>query len=161
MERALHHQVAAAGLEDRVRMPGRVPHAEVGSYYDLIDVLVFPRRRMRLTELVTPLKPVEAMSEGRLVIASDVGGHKELVSDGVTGFLFAADDPVALAARVLDAVELPVEVRARMQHAGRQFVAAERVWAKAAARYAPIYRQLVSARPRACLNLPTEAAGAG
>ena len=52
---------------------------------------------MRLTELVTPLKPVEAMAEGRLVIASDVGGHRELIDDETTGFLFPADDVGALA----------------------------------------------------------------
>jgi len=63
---------------------GRVPHREVSRYYSLIDLLVFPRKSMRLTETVTPLKPLEAMAQGRLVIASDVGGHRELIEHGVT-----------------------------------------------------------------------------
>jgi glycogen(starch) synthase len=57
-------------------------------YYNLIDVLVYPRHSMRLTELVTPLKPLEAMAQGRLLVASDVGGHRELIRDGETGILF-------------------------------------------------------------------------
>ncbi len=62
-----------------------------------IDVLAYPRHSMRLTELVTPLKPLEAMAQGRLLVASDVGGHRELIRDGETGFLFAAGDAGALA----------------------------------------------------------------
>ena len=68
-------------------------------YYELIDVLAYPRLPMRLTELVTPLKPLEAMAQGRMFVASDVGGHRELIRDGETGFLFRAGDAAALAAR--------------------------------------------------------------
>jgi glycogen(starch) synthase len=64
-----------------VHFTGRVPHAEVQRYYGLIDVLIYPRRSMRLTDLVTPLKPLEAMAQGKLVLASDVGGHRELITD--------------------------------------------------------------------------------
>lgn len=52
---------------------GRVPHGEVSRYYDQIDLLAYPRHSMRLTELVTPLKPLEAMAQGRIFVASDVG----------------------------------------------------------------------------------------
>ena len=81
------------GVADKVIFTGRVPHAEVQRYYDLVDVLAYPRHSMRLTELVTPLKPLEAMAQGRLLVASDVGGHKELIRHGETGFLFKAGDP--------------------------------------------------------------------
>ena len=90
---ALRKQVDDADLNEQVVFAGRVPHAEVGRYYDLVDVLVYPRVSMRLTELVTPLKPLEAMARGHLVMASDVGGHRELIEDGVTGHLFVPDDP--------------------------------------------------------------------
>ena len=79
---------AALGRRRRVVFTGRVPHADVQRYYDLIDVLAYPRRSMRLTELVTPLKPLEAMAQGRMFVASDVGGHRELIRDGETGFCF-------------------------------------------------------------------------
>ena len=98
MEAALKAQAdGVAGVADRIRFVGRVPHEEVERYYALIDMLAYPRKAMRLTELVTPLKPLEAMAQRKLVVASDVGGHRELIEDGVTGTLFPAGDPAALA----------------------------------------------------------------
>ncbi len=149
MAASLRELVTARGLGDFVRFTGRVPHEQVHRYYDLVDFLVFPRRRMRLTELVTPLKPVEAMAEGRLVIASDVGGHRELIEDGVTGFLFAADDVPALARRVSEAIAAE-PAHPRMREAGRRFVAAERVWPMSAAQYKAVYARLIAAAGR-CL----------
>ncbi|MGH7154184.1 MAG: TIGR04063 family PEP-CTERM/XrtA system glycosyltransferase [Acetobacteraceae bacterium] len=143
MDDQLRRQVAELGLSDAVHFAGRVPHAEVERYYDLVDLLVFPRRRLRLTELVTPLKPVEAMAEGRLVVASDVGGHRELIDDGRTGFLFPADDVVALAQRVQEVIEA-TDRHGPVREAGRRFVAEERVWPVSAAAYAPVYEGLLA-----------------
>jgi PEP-CTERM/exosortase A-associated glycosyltransferase len=100
-------RAAAAALPDpeAVIFTGRVPHGEVERYYSLVDVLAYPRKAQRLTDLVTPLKPLEAMAQRRLVAASSVGGHRELIADGETGTLFAPDDPAACAAalaRLLD-----------------------------------------------------------
>jgi PEP-CTERM/exosortase A-associated glycosyltransferase len=133
---------AELGVEDAVRFTGRVPHGAVQAYYDLVDLLVYPRRRMRLTELVTPLKPLEAMAERRLVVASDVGGHRELIRDGETGYLFAADEPAALAARVVEAAGDAARHPA-IREAGRRFVETERNWAASAAAYRPVYERLV------------------
>ena len=121
---------------------GRVPHAEVQRHYDLIDILVYPRKSMRLTELVTPLKPLEAMAQGRLVVASDVGGHRELIRDGETGTLFPAGDAAALG----DAVQRLLGRRDdwdRMRNNGRRFVENERTWANSVARYADVYRRVL------------------
>ena len=85
-EDALKQQVKVLGLQDKVIFTGRVPHNEVGKFYSLVDLLVYPRKNMRLTDLVTPLKPLEAMAQGKLVLASDVGGHKELITDNENGF---------------------------------------------------------------------------
>jgi glycogen(starch) synthase len=93
MEAALRAQAIASPVADHIHFIGRVPHDEVERYYGLVDILAYPRKAMRLTELVTPLKPLEAMAQGRLVAASDVGGHRELIEDGVTGTLFPPDDP--------------------------------------------------------------------
>jgi PEP-CTERM/exosortase A-associated glycosyltransferase len=128
-------------IEDKVVFTGRVPHDQVQKYYDLLDVLVYPRSSMRLTDLVTPLKPLEAMAQGRVLAASDVGGHLELIADGKTGVLFKADDPVALADKVgalLDAQQQWPHLRA----AGRQYVETERNWPVSVARYQPIYHRL-------------------
>jgi PEP-CTERM/exosortase A-associated glycosyltransferase len=127
-------------LEDKVRFAGRVPHDEVNRYYELIDVLVYPRLSMRLTELVTPLKPLEAMAQGRLLAASDVGGHRELIRDQETGVLFRAGDVDALAAKVL---ELLGDKRrwGELRAGARRFVETERNWTSSVGRYRqPYYR---------------------
>ncbi len=93
MEEELRAQAAASAVSGHIRFIGRVPHGEVDRYYSLTDVLAYPRKRMRLTDLVTPLKPLEAMAQRRLVAASDVGGHRELIRHGETGTLFRPATP--------------------------------------------------------------------
>jgi PEP-CTERM/exosortase A-associated glycosyltransferase len=140
-EPLLRERVAALGLSDRVVFTGRVPNADVQRYYDLIDVLVYARRSMRLTELVTPLKPLEAMAQGRMLVASDVGGHRELIRDGETGVLFKAGDVTALTAaiaRVLASRDAWPAMRKR----ARTFVEDERSWDRSVARYRDVYRRL-------------------
>jgi hypothetical protein len=145
-EEALRAQVAAAGLARHVVFTGRVPHADVKRYYDLIDLLVYPRRSMRLTELVTPLKPLEAMAQGRVLLASDVGGHRELIRDGETGFLFKAGDPHELAG-TLSRVLAERGAWPRVRKEARRFVEAERVWSRSVAGYVDVYSRLTN-RPR-------------
>jgi PEP-CTERM/exosortase A-associated glycosyltransferase len=137
-EANLKAQAAALGLSDKIVFVGRVPHAEVSRYYDLVDLLAYPRHPMRLTELVTPLKPLEAMAQGHLLIASDVGGHKELIEDGQTGVLFRAGDVEDLAAKAVATLNQP-EKAAAMRANGRRFVENERNWARSIANYKGIY----------------------
>ena len=142
-EAALKAQVQMQGLTDRVVFTGRVPHAEVNRYYDLIDVLAYPRHSMRLTELVTPLKPLEAMAQGHLFVASDVGGHKELIRHGETGWLFKADDRDALAAAVLDMLAHR-DRWPQLRDNGRRFVEEVRNWRNSVAHYEAPYQALLA-----------------
>lgn len=139
---ALRQQVMRLDLAERVIFTGRVPHAEVNRYYDLVDVLVYARHRMRLTDLVTPLKPLEAMAQGRLMVASDVGGHRELIRDGRTGVLFRAGDVDDLAGKIIGLLHNEQGWDA-MKQAGRHFVETERNWAASVARYRGVYGSLV------------------
>lgn len=132
------------GIADKVVFTGRVPHDQVQMYYDLLDVLVYPRLSMRLTDLVTPLKPLEAMAQGRVLAASDVGGHLELIVDGKTGVLFKADDPQALADKVGALADAQADWPA-LRAAGRQFVESERNWKASVGRYKSIYGRLTGA----------------
>ena len=143
MEAALRAQAAASNAADAIHFIGRVPHHEVERYYGLVDLLVYPRKAMRLTDLVTPLKPLEAMAQRRLVAASDVGGHRELIRDGDTGTLFPPDDPAALASRVAALLGDRSGWEA-MRDRGRAFVEAERNWASNVARYQPLYQRLIA-----------------
>jgi PEP-CTERM/exosortase A-associated glycosyltransferase len=149
-EAALRAQALASPAADAIRFVGRVPHTEVERYYALADIMAYPRKRSRLTDLVTPLKPLEAMAQGKLVAASDVGGHRELMSDGVTGTLFAPDDPAACA----DALARLLDDRSGWQarrEAARAHVRARHDWAVNARRYQDVYQDLLApGRERGC-----------
>ena len=145
MEAALRARAATSSAAARIHFIGRVPHSEVERYYSLVDVLAYPRKKMRLTDLVTPLKPLEAMAQGKLVAASDVGGHRELIDDGVTGTLFAADDPVAIAT-ALSRLLADRSGWDQRRATAREFVERDRNWSSNISRYEPVYRKLVAGR---------------
>lgn len=147
-EARLRDQATSLGVGDRVIFTGRVPHGDIARYYSLVDLLVYPRKSIRLTETVTPLKPLEAMAQGRLLIASNVGGHRELIEDGVTGFLFEPGSPEALVRSVKRVLELQGRW-AGIRAAGRRFVETERNWTASVSRYAAVYaRAIESAKSR-------------
>jgi PEP-CTERM/exosortase A-associated glycosyltransferase len=133
----------AKPLGDRVVMPGRVPNADVARYYDLVDFLVYPRLSMRLTDLVTPLKPLEAMAQGRPVVASDVGGHRELIRHGETGLMFKSGSAEALADTLAQALGSE-HLASRLRAGGRRFVEQERNWRASVANYVPVYGRHVA-----------------
>jgi glycogen synthase len=141
MEAALKAQALASPVADRIHFMGRVPHQEVERYYSVIEILVYPRKKMRLTDLVTPLKPLEAMAQMRLVAASDVGGHRELITDGVTGTLFAPDDPKLLADSVSTLFGAR-EIWDERRKTARKFVEQDRNWSSNISCYEPVYRKL-------------------
>jgi PEP-CTERM/exosortase A-associated glycosyltransferase len=144
----LKRLAAANRVEDAVVFTGRVPFTDVERYYDFVDIFVYPRRKSRLTDLVTPLKPIEAMAKGRVVIASDCGGHREIVTHGRNGFLFAADDTDALT----DAISAAVAARDTWPLIGknaRDYVVRERTWPASVDKYEPIYRRLIAGHAKA------------
>jgi PEP-CTERM/exosortase A-associated glycosyltransferase len=137
-EQLIKSKIAELGLEDAVVMTGRVPHTAVQDYYNLVDIFIYPRLSMRLTDLVTPLKPLEAMAQGKLVVASDVGGHKELISHGENGSLFQADSPDELASAIAQLLDNRGSWPA-MKANGRTYVEQDRNWANSVSRYQKIY----------------------
>ena len=142
-EAALRAQAESSPVASAIQFVGRVPHSEVERYYALMDIMAYPRKASRLTELVTPLKPLEAMAQHKLIAASDVGGHRELINDSVTGTLFAADDPAACAAALADLLDDRSRWDAR-RRAGHNHVAARHDWARNVTRYQDIYQSLLT-----------------
>lgn len=140
-DEALRVQVAERGLLEKVIFTGRVPHNEVERYYGLVDVFVYPRLHMRLTDLVTPLKPLEAMAQMKMAAASDVGGHRELIDDGKTGTLFKAGDPADLARTVDALLDDRSHWPERLADA-RRYVEEKRNWRTSVANYVPVYERL-------------------
>ncbi len=147
-EALLKQMAQQLGIAHRVIFTGRVPHQTVQDYYNLIDILIYPRLSMRLTELVTPLKPLEAMAQGKLLIASDVGGHHELIEDGRTGVLFKAGNARDLAEKTL-ALLGDSNSWQTYRNAGRQFVEQTRNWTASVGRYSAIYQALLNGRSHA------------
>ena len=112
-----------------------------------MDVLAYPRRSMRLTELVTPLKPLEAMAMAKPLVASDIGGHRELISDGRTGLLFPPGDTTALAAAI-DSLLDDSELRRALGDYGSRWVRREHSWDKTTAIYSEIYARALRSSGR-------------
>jgi glycosyltransferase involved in cell wall biosynthesis len=138
---ALQRLAAGLGLGEAVIFTGRVPAAKVREYHALLDVFVVPRTPDRVCQLVTPLKPVEAMAGGLCVVTSEVKALAEIIKPEVTGALTMAQDPVALA----DSLELLVcspDMRRKLGDNAREWVARDRTWAHNAARYRDAYARL-------------------
>ena len=132
----------AQRLGEGVIFTGRVPHDQVRDYYSMIDLIVCPRLRLRLTELVTPLKPLEAMGMARAVLASDVGGHSELIRHGDTGLLFKAESLESFVREAV-AASMDVTLRQDLGTRAREYVLRERTWEAITAAYVPLYQHLV------------------
>lgn len=141
-EAALKAKVQALRLDDQVLIIGRVPHDTIQDFYSAVDIMIYPRLPMRLTDLVTPLKPLEAMAQGKLVVASDVGGHRELIADKETGYLFKAGDVDALAATLLTAIR-EQDVWSLLQANGRRYVEGQRNWTASTQRYQQVYMPIL------------------
>ncbi len=142
-ESELRAQAEASSASSAICFVGRVPHHEVERYYALCDIMAYPRKASRLTDLVTPLKPLEAMAQNKLVAASSVGGHRELVEDGLTGILFAPDSPADCARALARLVSSP-ETWSAIKANGQEHVRTSHDWAKNVDRYLRVYQTLVA-----------------
>ncbi len=133
------------GLDDgTLVMPGRVPHEDVQRYYSIIDVFVVPRTSDRVSALVTPLKPFEAMAMERALVVSDMPPLREIVTPNETGLVFRPQDAGHLAEVIEGALDDP-ELRARLGRQAREWVASSRTWAHNGARYRQLYERLGAA----------------
>ena len=133
----------------------RIPHERVPGVYAIIDVLAYPRFPMRLTELVTPLKPLEAMAMCKTLVASDVGGHKELIQHNKTGMLFKAGDLEELTAS-LDKILGDAKLRSLLEEQGRAWVRENKTWDKTTSVYEEIYRSVLKRQSRPTLSGQSE-----
>lgn len=138
-EEKMRQRVHSLALDDKVSFLGRLPHPEVAGLYRQATIMIYPRLAMRLTELVTPLKPLEAMAHGCLVLASDVGGHRELIVNGQTGTLFRAGDAEHLLAMMSRLLAHPERWQYLRENA-LQTMRFERTWERSVAAYDAVYQ---------------------
>lgn len=122
-------------------MTGKVSYDMAERYYSLIDVLVYPRKSTRLTELTTPLKPLEAMAMGKPIIASAVGGLIELIGEQ-SGLFYPPGDQNCLlicCKRLLRERNLRVLLGTN----GQRRAFEQRNWAMIVKKYGPIYQEAI------------------
>lgn len=123
---------------------GRVPNDSIERYYSLMDFLVYPRLNVQIAQMVTPLKPLEAMALGKPVLGSDVGGIRELVETEKTGLLFEAEniqDFCRAATRLLKEPDLGNTLGTN----AKRMTSQERGWAVLAKRYEVVYASALKA----------------
>jgi glycogen(starch) synthase len=124
---------------------GRIEQEDILRYYSVIDICVYPRLSTRMTELTTPIRPLEAMAMERAVIGSNVGGIAELIRHHKTGFVVETDDKVTLGASISYLVNNPHERREMGKRARVQMIK-QRDWSTIALRYADIYQRVLSVK---------------
>jgi glycosyltransferase involved in cell wall biosynthesis len=132
------------GVGDRVVLTGSVPHADVAAHLALIDVFVVPRTREITCQLVTPLKPYEAMAAGRAVVVSRTEALSEMIREGETGLSFAPEDAGDLA-DVVETLIADPQRRDALGRRAREWVSEHRTWRANAERYLDVYRELGAA----------------
>jgi len=137
-EQALKETVKSLNLDQHVTFTGRVPHSTVRDYYSVCDIMVYPRHSIRLTETVTPLKPLEAMAMEKLVLASNIGGHRELIQNKKNGVLFEADNSTSLIDTCSSLIKAQDTWPALIKK-GRHYVENERNWQKSVSNYKQVY----------------------
>ena len=150
---ALQREAHERGLADVVVFTGEIPHDQIAVYYAMLDVFVIPRTRSRVTELVTPMKPYEAMAMEKAVVVSDVAALTEVVIDGETGRVFVADDVESLIQTCAELIENPA-LRMQLGQKGREWVRSERAWTQVVEGYRGIYESAIAFCPARveCIN---------
>jgi PEP-CTERM/exosortase A-associated glycosyltransferase len=145
---AVRARAERLGLGDVVTFTGRVPHAEVERYYSVVDIAPFPRRPLAVCEMVSPLKPFEAMAMAKAVVVSSVAALTEIVTDGENGLVHTKGDVASLTATLRRLLDDP-ELRERLARGGLEWVRAERDWTALAGRVDHIYTDVLAARSHA------------
>jgi glycosyltransferase involved in cell wall biosynthesis len=128
-------------LAGRITFTGKVPHADIRSYYAAIDTFCVPRQRTPVTELVPPLKPLEALASAVPLLVSDLPPLLELLSESGAGWSVAADVPEAWAAQIEHLRGQGEERRSKGRQA-REWVKEHRTWSRLADTYNVVYSRL-------------------
>jgi glycosyltransferase involved in cell wall biosynthesis len=137
----LRELVAAHQLGSHVAFVDPVPAGEVHRYWSLADVVALPRKPFKVCEVVSPLKPFEAMAMGKPVVLTDLAVSREIVQDGVTGFLCQPANPGDLAA-VLERLARDHTLRRTVGKQAREWVTIHRSWRRNAERLWSVYSHL-------------------
>jgi len=134
-------RVEKKGLQDYFIFTGRIPHEEVEEYYSLVDIAPLPRKGLPVCEMVSPLKPFEAMAMEKVVLSSNVAALAEIVQDGYNGMLFEKDNIQDLANKI-EILANDEKLREKLGKQAREWVVKERDWSILSKKLINIYKRL-------------------
>jgi len=126
-----------------IKFMGSIPRNHIFEAYHEIDVIVNPRVKSKITDSVTPLKPLEAMAFEKIIIASNVGGMKELIKHKQTGYLFEAGNLQDLEDKLIEIIGLNTLAKQKILKNALKYIHEERSWKSNAEHYAVIYQKLI------------------
>ncbi len=136
---SLEARANASPARPAIIFAGAIRSSEVIDYYSLMNIVVYPQRKMRLTELESPVRPLEAMALNKCVVVSDAGCMREFITPGETGLLFRADDVENLAETLHKLMTSPERRRTLGIHA-RKAVLQNWDWSRVINRYWEVYQ---------------------
>ena len=128
------------GLGQRSLITGPVPHKEVGSFYDLIDIFVVSRPDYPVTRIITPLKPFEAMIRARPVVVTNLPALTEIVEHLETGLVTETVSVESLEESIIKLVN-DKSLRKRIGENAKSWVAENRNWDRLAEKSALVYQK--------------------
>ena len=137
-------------IADICYFTGKVDFRDVDRYYSLIDIAPFPRLPLKVCELVSPLKPFEAMAMGIPVVASDVEAMKEFISPNENGLLFRKGDVDSLAEVLSNIISSPNLIE-KIGSISRKWVADNRTWIHTAQEINSIHNSVKMVRSKTIL----------
>lgn len=128
-------------LTDDIIITGFVPFNDTPRYYSVCDVFVMVRPKIRKTEYVSPIKPIEAMAMGKVVVSTNVGGMREIIKDRRTGFL--VDHTVdAISGKIIEVLNDSL-LREQIGARARAYVEREHNWETIAKKLVDISRSFI------------------
>ena len=136
----LESLVEQLNLSDKVIFTGNVDHSLIKDYYASIDLFVVPRRRDYAADLVTPLKPYEAMGMKIPLLMSDRAALKEIIGEE-RGFIFKTEDEDDLANVAISCLKDKDEC-SRRANIAHEWLIANRTWDMNAEIYKKLYKQI-------------------
>jgi|TARA_B110000483_G_C18166694_1_gene531584 glycosyltransferase involved in cell wall biosynthesis len=123
----LKQLVLELDLNNKVIFTGRVLHEEVPKYYSLIDIAPFPRKPVEVCEMVSPLKPLEALAMEKAVLVSSVAAQKEMIIDNETGLIFNKGEISDLISKLSTLIN-DKDLRKTLGKNGKVWVTTNRSW---------------------------------
>lgn len=123
----------------QVKLLNTVNHESMPDYYLSSDIFIIPRPSTLSSELVTPLKLLEAMSMECVVLGSSVGGIREVIKSGENGYLYEKNDLNSLINSLLNIIDYDNSKQAKN---ARQTIIDNYSWEKSAGKLMKVYEKI-------------------